>query len=141
MSDDYDTELGSTIECFYPPQVYFATTRDQWNSILNGNMVQFDCGNDFDLIKDHPASVSFIEDNDGDEFAIIVFSPIPDEMSYSQIAGLAAHEATHAAHWIWQSINESDPGEEANCYMIQHITQCILDLLHEREMLSKVKLH
>lgn len=43
-----------------------------------------------------------------------------------QVAALIAHEATHVAQQLWESIGEREPGREAEAYLVQMITQCCL---------------
>lgn len=46
--------------------------------------------------------------------------------SPEQVAGLIAHEATHVAQRLWESIGEDKPGAEAEAYLVQMIVQCCL---------------
>jgi len=40
-------------------------------------------------------------------------------------AGVMAHEATHAAMFIWEWLGEKDPGMEADAYLVGYIVDCI----------------
>lgn len=43
-----------------------------------------------------------------------------------QVAGLLAHEAAHVAQALWSNCGETSPGQEAEAYLIQYVTQCCL---------------
>lgn len=47
--------------------------------------------------------------------------------SIAQVAALLAHEATHVAQALWRYIGERQPGEEAEAYLVQYVTQCCLN--------------
>ncbi len=53
------------------------------------------------------------------------------EHPIEQVAGLLAHEATHAAQFLWERCGEREPGKEAEAYIVQYITQrclyCVTD--------------
>lgn len=47
--------------------------------------------------------------------------------------GLAAHEASHAADFIFETMGEDSPGEETKAYLIQYITQATLEIVSGRK--------
>lgn len=53
--------------------------------------------------------------------------------SRSQIAGVVAHEATHVMQFCAKAMSERSPGLEWQAYLVQTVTQHVLDLLGEIE--------
>lgn len=81
------------------------------------------------LISDHAsATTHFLEGDKGSYCAIICLGNC-NEFDLCQVAGLIAHEATHVAQHLWRRIGEHDPGDEAEAYLVQFITQqCLSEL-------------
>lgn len=52
----------------------------------------------------------------------------PTGVNVGQVAGLIAHEAVHVVQRLWDEIGETDPGHEAEAYLVQTITQGCLAL-------------
>lgn len=59
----------------------------------------------------------------------VVTLTITPQTSWEEIAGLVAHEATHFAQFLWEQIEEREPGKEAEAYLVQAVTLEILNLL------------
>ncbi|WP_088183957.1 hypothetical protein [Sphingobium sp. Z007] len=63
----------------------------------------------------------------GDALTCVITMQKPGkERPVEQLAGLLAHEAVHVAQALWRSIGERDPGDEAEAYLVQMITQCCM---------------
>ena len=50
--------------------------------------------------------------------------------------GLAAHEASHAVDFIFETMGEDTPGEETKAYLIQYITQATLEIISGRKAIT-----
>jgi hypothetical protein len=60
------------------------------------------------------------------------------EYSFPRIASFMAHEATHIAHALFQTIGEECPGEEIWCYAVQYCTEeLIRSYLNRAESVNK----
>ncbi|MFA6031805.1 MAG: hypothetical protein WC889_02760 [Myxococcota bacterium] len=57
---------------------------------------------------------------------IIAFQKVSKDRPVEQVAALVAHEAVHVVQELWSSIGETEPGREAEAYLVQMITQCCL---------------
>lgn len=47
----------------------------------------------------------------------------------AQVAALLAHEAVHVAQQLWRNCGETQPGDEAEAYLVQYITQVCLNVV------------
>ncbi len=57
---------------------------------------------------------------------LIVVGPQSDPIN---LACTLAHEATHAMRWIFEQIEEREPGVEAQAYLVEHILRGGLNAL------------
>ncbi|HXO68423.1 MAG TPA: hypothetical protein VN838_05620 [Bradyrhizobium sp.] len=57
---------------------------------------------------------------------LIVIGDRWKDLTRTALAGLAAHEATHAVDRIFQYTGEREPGSEARAYLVGYITQCVM---------------
>lgn len=59
---------------------------------------------------------------------ILIAIALGPENGYSlaHMAGVAAHEADHAAQFLWEHIGEDKPGSEADAYLVEYITEFCL---------------
>lgn len=64
-------------------------------------------------------------EKEGTRTCIIAFQK-PTGRSVEQVAGLLAHEAVHVAQELWEAIGETQPGREAEAYLVQQIVQCCM---------------
>lgn len=83
-----------------------------------------------DFSKGVAATTFLIE---GDRIIIYLSNKIYNYKDY-QIAGLVAHEAYHAVHYIKSSIGEQDIGDDhTSAYLIQHITKKALKQVYKNK--------
>lgn len=121
MSDD------PAIEYFnmgpWPIYVGFTTSRKAFRKEMKRlNVVP---APDF-IANDHSHATAhyFTAPNGG--LTCIITMEKPGKRPIEQIAGLIAHEAVHVAQQLWENIGEAKPGDEAEAYLVQMITQCCL---------------
>lgn len=50
----------------------------------------------------------------------------PGNLSWPEVVAMIAHEAVHVAQFLWEQIGETNPGNEAEAYLVQSITREIL---------------
>lgn len=54
-------------------------------------------------------------------------------VTLAQKVGMIAHEVAHLAQNLWREIGEESPGNEAEAYLIQTVTQCCVQALEKME--------
>jgi hypothetical protein len=79
-------------------------------------------GNIFDNSLDGREAVTFYVEEKSSTYkgVLIVFS----NKQYCTVKTIA-HEATHAARFLWDHLGESPTGEEADAYLVGWIAKCI----------------
>ena len=65
-------------------------------------------------------------DTDGAPVLVITI-PNPDAMTWAQLAGVAAHEATHVLQYVKAAISEKAMGREAEAYFVEAVTEWLVD--------------
>lgn len=85
---------------------------------------------DFSMIKKHEAVTFIVQQRSEPAYfgILIVFT----KKKYCT-AKTMAHEATHAANWIWDRLGESPVALEADAYLVGWIVECI-----EKVKLNKI---
>jgi len=53
------------------------------------------------------------------------------------VAGVAAHESMHAVQALWHHIGEKTPGAEAEAYLIQSLTDEIMEFIEDNHPYTK----
>jgi len=78
------------------------------------------------------AATHALLNNEGELCCIITYDKTRN-ISKPQVAALLAHEAVHCAQKLWERIGEHRPGDEAEAYLVQAITQGCLAQLWDNE--------
>lgn len=68
------------------------------------------------------------------EIMFIICLSNPQDYSPAALAGLLSHEATHIIQYLWEFIGETEPGKEAEAYMIQYIVQSAMNIMMDTGM-------
>ena len=90
------------------------------------------------LNSDHASATTHFLDGSEGSFCAIICLGSCDNYDMSQVAALLAHEATHVAQRLWRRIGEHEPGDEAEAYLVQFITQqCLNELDGFRDKFKK----
>jgi uncharacterized protein YjaZ len=104
----------------YPVKLWVTITKN--GEELQGRFCYLN-GKDMDisLLKNNEATVYVIQQKDGERYKgiIIVFT----EKKYMSVKTIA-HEATHAARFIWDHLGEVFPSEEADAYLVGWVAKC-----------------
>lgn len=107
----------------WPIYVGFTTSRKAFAR----EMKRLSCGKVDFLSTTHANATTHTLTKDG-TLTFIIAMEKQGERSVEQVAGLVAHEATHVAQRLWEQIGESRPGDEAEAYLVQMITQSCLEI-------------
>lgn len=98
----------------YPIRLWICISKDlsdlqnRFNYATNGKPI------DIDAIYNHEAVTYYVKSTGEDKsYGILIASELKSLMTTK----LIAHESTHAAKFIWDHINESVIGDEANAYL------------------------
>ena len=75
---------------------------------------------DVDFIKSNEAVTFYVQSESDNSFGVLIASELKSFMTTRNIV----HESTHAAKFIWDHVNESVIGDEANAYLTAWIADC-----------------
>lgn len=109
---------------FLPVHVFYVSNKKSWKKEMKA----------LDVDEPWPSTAgrcTFIGKKDK-EARIYITIPKYKKHSKEQVAGLVAHEATHAADFIFQEIGETFPSAEFRAYLTQYITQGVLEEMYNR---------
>lgn len=85
----------------------------------------------------HSGQCSELVNEDGD-LCIIICIKEWDTRSWAEIAGIVAHECSHALETLMRHIGEANPSSEFAAYTIQSFVQDIIECIEdERKKLKK----
>lgn len=83
------------------------------------------------------ASTVTIESEHGYPIYVLSFGRDCQKSSI-QMASSASHEASHVAYNLWEHINEHNPGDEAQAYLIGHIVrECLRSFKQYKKKIKK----
>lgn len=88
----------------------------------------------------HAGSCSKLEHSENGQLCILICVTQWDTRSWADIAGIVAHECTHAFEFMCEHVGEQDPSPEFNAYGVQSfVTEVMQAIEIEREKLKKRK--
>lgn len=101
--------------------VGFTLSPEAYTKELNRLCIKPDEHDNFTLDEDGACTHLFT--HKGYLTAIITMGGLSKGRDFAQIAALIAHEACHVVQALWRHSGETRPGDEAEAYLVQYISQ------------------
>ena len=105
----------------YPVKLWVSITTDLKS--LSDRFCNVGTKSDIDtsFVDNHEAATYYVQQKEKPTYYGVL---IATTAKHYLTTKLIAHEATHAADFIWKHVGEQDIGDEANAYLVGWIAEC-----------------